>query len=122
MSDTHTPDTTALRTALDRAQAAPLAVSHNRRFMLSPRGQLTIVDADNKLHVLELQDTADLLVFLRGPAAENLQRDIIARAMYQAGGHAASAVAEIYALADMGYAKEALAAVEQEAERRGWEV
>lgn len=119
MTDT---DTTALRTALDRAQAAPLAVSHNRRFMLSPRGQLTIVDANNKLHVLDLQDCADLLVFLHSPPAAQLVADIIARAMHQAGGHGADAVALMYTLFAEGHGPALRAAVEQEAERRGWEV
>lgn len=115
-------DTTALTTALDRAEIQPLAVSHSRRITLAPGGRLMIVDAQNQLHLLELQDTADLLVFLQGAAASALTSDIIARAMHAQGGHAASAVAEIYTLLAQGKGPIVRAAVEQEAQRRGWEV
>ena len=110
---------TALTTALDRAQAQQPAVSRDNRFSLFPNGRMLIVDSNGDLAQLDLQECADLLVFLHSPAAEQLTSAIIARSLHQQGGPGADLVERMYTLFAAGHGPAVRAAVEQEAERRG---
>ncbi len=111
--------TSALTTALDRAEQQQPAVSRGNRFSLFPNGRMLIVDSAGQLAQLDLQETADLLVFLNSPAAERLISDIIAKALHQRGGPGAALVEKLYTLIEQGHGAAVRAAVEQEAERRG---
>lgn len=113
-------DKTAIFAAFDRLLAAEPAT--DGRFTLTPEGDLTIASADGTpIAQLGADDTARLLVFLERPAARKLVSDIIGAYLWRIGGKTADLAARVYTLLAAGKGDALRAAVEQEAQRRGWE-